>query len=192
MSRYHDDNTYATDPGKIRLCSEKLDYFRDLLPLTKRVLIGSRYPEARIDEHLQLGDSRAAVVVQVAPSLLVAAYSDEIDGVALLAFPELLVQVYEIQLGARLLTVNTYVHGTNVVADLLPGPGYLRRYENFYPIIAEFLSDQMDQIALRKQQISEEEWRKTWEMGVDALQTRRAHPRSGNPYQSCTPSTLIR
>ena len=46
--------------------------------------------EAEMDsiaEHLIFGDSRAAVVISIYPKLIVAAYSDELDCVAMLLFP---------------------------------------------------------------------------------------------------------
>ena len=61
----------------------------------------------RYAEHLLLGDSRAAVVVSTNP-LMVTAYSDEMDAAILLRFPAFLVSKYALQVGTRLLTVNTY------------------------------------------------------------------------------------
>ncbi len=48
---------------------------------------------AFLDELLRLGDSRAAIVASVDP-LVVSAYSDELDAVILVEFPEQLVKQY--------------------------------------------------------------------------------------------------
>ena len=64
----------------------------------------------RIAEHLEHGDSRAAIVVSTYPALLIAAYTDELACVAMLRLPkEPLVSKYSLLRGSRLLTVNTYV-----------------------------------------------------------------------------------
>ena len=86
MSKYHDDNTQASDPGEFSLDRKE---FRRLEGYTGIVGLfwkwkGREFEEI-LTEHLSFGDSRAAVVVSENP-LLVAAYSDEIDGVAMLKF----------------------------------------------------------------------------------------------------------
>jgi len=40
-----------------------------------------------ISNHLKMGDSRAAVVISIHPKLVIAAYTDELDCVAMLQFP---------------------------------------------------------------------------------------------------------
>src|SRR5258708_34960921 len=100
---------------------------------------GDRFAEM-VDEHLRLGDSRAAVAVRGSP-MLVAAYTDELDCVAVLEFPSKFVKRFALEQGSRLLTVNTYTALPSVAPDLFAGSGSLDRWQNFYPLIAEFLSD---------------------------------------------------
>lgn len=76
MSRYHNDDSQASDPGGIRL---SLAHFHRLEPMAQgvrgwfwRSMGGGIQFAEMLDEHLQLGDSRAACVIAVEP-LLVAA-----------------------------------------------------------------------------------------------------------------------
>jgi hypothetical protein len=95
-------------------------------------------------EHMLYGDSRAAVVVSVEP-LLVAAYTDELDCVALLRFPSNAAS-QRVEIGSRLLTVNTYGRGDRYSADLIPGPARIERWVRFHPIIADFICADPDQV----------------------------------------------
>src|SRR5262249_13829871 len=99
-TRTLDDSTSASDPGGVSVSHKKLRLLRPdlygLRGLVHRVRSGLGYgfpQRVYIEEQLQHGDSRAAVVVLTKP-LLVAAYTDELDCVALLRFPEYLVEDY--------------------------------------------------------------------------------------------------
>lgn len=188
MSRYHDDSTAASDPGGISLSTKKLDRFRNQLSRLLRRHIDEYFPPDMLHEHLTLGDSRAAVVLVTGDKLIVAAYTDELDCVALLEFPHELVKQYGLVPGSRLLTVNTYARGQVVAPDLENGSGSYHRYNNFYPIIAEFLSDDMSVIEARKASISESEWTRTTDMGETKLRACDGVFRDGSPYQSKTPA----
>ena len=114
FSNLNPKRSSASHPGRIPISRRKL-----------KALAPSFYPSANFGSwvswlfgmmlmrraalkmHLRYGDSRAAVVVSVAP-LVVAAYSDEFDGVVLLQFPPELVQRFKLKVGSTLLTVNTY------------------------------------------------------------------------------------
>ena len=121
MSKYHNDRTAASDPVAIRLANSKLRMLQPELfgwrslfttmRLGKRPL-GAREIKRLLAEHLIFGDSRAAIVMRPALPLLAAAYSDELDAVILLEFPDFLAEHYSLRLGSRLLTVNTYGYGT--------------------------------------------------------------------------------
>jgi hypothetical protein len=190
MSRFHDDRTAASDPGGIRLSRER---FRRLEPLTAQLPehLARRFAnraefEAMLDEHLRLGDSRAACVMSIEP-LLVAAFTDELDCIALLCFPGEVVAEHRLKVGSRLLTVNSYTRGSQVAADLLAGPRNLRRWVNFYPVIADFLSDDTERIALRKAHITAEEWKRCAQMGRAYLDTFVGLWRNGSPFWSSQP-----
>jgi hypothetical protein len=137
-------------------------------------------------EHLLYGDSRAAVVHSVKP-LVVAAYSDEIDGVLLLSFPDATAEEHRLRPGARLLTVNTYGNrDEGLLPDLVAGPNSSGRWQNFAPYIAEFLSDDVGTIAARKSAISAEEWRRTSECAATA----KFPPRDGRPFYCAMPARV--
>jgi hypothetical protein len=190
MAKYHDEETAASDPAQVSLSVRR---FRRLEPTARglrgwywRWFAGGRQFEERLDEHLHLGDSRAACVVSIEP-LLVAAYTDELDCVAMLCFPSWLVEEHALKLGSRLLTVNSYAYGSEVVADLEPGPNDLNQYVNFFPVIAEFVSDDGQRIAERKTAIASEEWQRCQSMGRDYLQRNQGQWRNGSPLHSIKP-----
>jgi hypothetical protein len=189
MSKYHDDETAASDPGQIRLSDAKLRQFHPefygFRSLFTRLAKGSR---ELIAEHMQLGDSRAAVVISLDP-FLVGAYTDEMDDSAVLRFDATLRSQYPgFRVGSRLLTVNTYSRGGRLVPDLINGRASYHRYCNFFPIIAEFVSDDLDRIEIRKKQIGEAEWRRAQSAGADYLQRNRGRTRDGRPKYSMKPA----
>ena len=184
MSKYHDDCTVASDPGGVSLSKSKLAKFRRDLPLVKRVFANLRYPSDMLDEHLSLGDSRASIVLEIQERLVVAAYTDELDCIALLEFPVSLVESGNLKIGDRLLTVNTYSVGPTISPDLENGPESYNRYNNFHPLIADFLSEDYQAIEKRKLSIDESEWKKTAEMGGSKLGIKGFIPRNGSPYTS--------
>jgi hypothetical protein len=142
-----------------------------------------------VAEHLYYGDSRAAVVVSLTP-IVVAAYTDELDCVVLLEFPDELTQEEQLSVGSRLLCANYYTPRTPaipLVADLSDGPSSYRRHANFSPYIVEFLSDDTERIDQRKAEISEAEWRRAFTLGMEAL-TRGARPRDGRPLSCHAPA----
>jgi hypothetical protein len=156
----------------------------------ERWLFGDKVAD-KLDEHLQIGDSRAAVVVSRTP-LLVAAYTDELDCVALLGFPAQFLDRFGLNVGTRLLTVNTYWAMPQVAADLSAGPAELGRFQNFYPLIAEFLSDDSARIARRKAEIGEPEWERCLALGREYLTRRPGLARDGSPFHSARPAKLAR
>ena len=188
------DRTFASQPGlvipswaKVRLLQP--EFFPsaewklqnpELWRIYQRFLI-------HIEEHLYNGDSRAAVVVKVDP-YIVAAYTDELDCVALLRLPDDMSRKLKLVPGTRLLTVNTYRWlAEGLASDLITGPENLKRYGNFWPYIAEFYSDDRERIVTRKATISEEEFRRAENMGHQAL-LRGVVPRDGRPLSCSRPA----
>ncbi len=140
-----------------------------------------------IQECIDGGDSRAAVVMSVSP-LLVAAYSDELDAVAMLRFPDHLAQKYGLTVGSRLLTVNNYGAESGAM-DLMPGPKNTRNWDNIIPTIAEFVSDDLVQIEQLKRAIPEKEWQRAFAMGRQYLQALPGCYRDGRPFLAGMPRT---
>ena len=193
MSKYHNDNSFASDPVQIRLNVKR---FRRIEPaaggfrgiLWRWFGEGAQFEEL-LDEHMNLGDSRAACVVSMNP-LLVAAYTDELDCVAMLRFPDWLVGEHALGLDSRLLTVNTYEKLGAVAEDLTPGPRNSRHYTNFFPVIAEFVCNASRQIAERKASIAQEEWERCLQQGRAYLECRPGHWRNGSPLYSAIPAVF--
>lgn len=181
MSKYHNDNSMASDPLGVSLSEGKLSSFKKELFFIERFLLNRVLSMDLLDEHLMLGDSRAAVVIETDKKLIVSAYTDELDCVALLEFPLRLVQEYKLKVGDRLLTVNTYNKGSKLESDLENGPDSYNRYVNFYPLIADFLSEDVDLIEKRKKEIEKLEWEKASSMGKEKIN--RVSCRDGNPYK---------
>jgi hypothetical protein len=133
MSIYHDNTTRASDSVKIRLSEAKLRKIQpelyDAGSMRAKFLWGAKELQSAqiirlLSEHISFGDSRAAVVVSEAP-LIVAPYTDELDGAVLLSFPDWLRHDYQLRSRSRLLTINTYGRGKGVSLDLIPGPASL-------------------------------------------------------------------
>jgi hypothetical protein len=180
-----DDTALASHPARVPLSHAKLRKLHpELYSPLARWIYRRRTAEwlTRIEEHLFYGDSRAAVVVSTAP-LIVAAYTDEIDCVALLRFDDSLASEYALEVGSRLVTANIYdyLEDKGYESDLIPGPATTGRYGNFVPLIADFLTDDADRLAERKAEISAEEWLRTETLGQTYLTENFARPRDGRP-----------
>lgn len=186
----------ASDPGRVPLSAQKLARLHPerLVPAGKGQP-GYRFPSPfhpwikGFARRLWDGDSRAAIVMSVEP-LLVAAYTDELDCVAMLRFPQELADEHGLSPGARLLTVNGYMRGDTLTPDLVEGPAHHGRYRNFIPLIAEFLSEDGPRIEFRKQEITEAEWQRTRELGEAYLKRPEVRVRDGRPLYSWFPAML--
>ena len=183
-TRTLDDSTFASDPGGIEVSHERLKSFCPHLYGWSGLSPARRRYRRYLIEHMLYGDSRAAVVVSVEP-LLVAAYTDELDCVALLRFPSNAAS-QRVEIGSRLLTVNTYGRGDRYSADLIPGPARIDRWVRFHPIIADFICADPDQVERRKREIAEDEWARTRRLGHEYLAARPGVSRDGSPCQSAT------
>lgn len=189
------DNTAASSPGRLALSHARLRKQRpDLYGLRGlwtriRDHFEKRRPmRLHIQELLAHGDSRAAVVVSVSP-LLVAAYSDELDCVVLLRFPDKMVRRFALSVGQRLLTVNAYRRCDHYDPDVVLGPRMYRRWTGYHPNIADFLTTDVERLADRKAKIGEEEWQRTRQMGLAYLAAYPGVWRDGRPGYSTIPAT---
>src|SRR5262249_20807501 len=133
----------ASDPLGLRMSEEKLKRFCPSLYISSGVWgslrcvfwdgLALRY---YIRDMLIHGDSRAAVVVSTSP-LLVACYSDDLDGVCVLRFDEELAEEHHLRAGSRLVTVLN-AHCTpqpgqeKVACDLVQGSGANPFYINLW------------------------------------------------------------
>ena len=185
----------ASDPGNLRVDPEKL---RLLCPEVYEPSRGfGAWVDGRIgnraalrflvNDQLTHGDSRAAVVVSLAP-LIVAAYADDLDCVTMLRFPDEFVERYRLHLFSRLLTVNRFFVGGPTAPDLEFGPLKLSDHTNVQPFIADFLSSDEERLRERKQRISQQEWKRATSLGRRALELRGLRARDGRPTVCMSPA----
>ena len=80
-AQHHDPNSRASDAVGVSVDDAKMKQLCPGLYGFWNSIFGSQL--AQLKEHVKLGDSRAALVVSLNP-LLVAAYTDELDCVAML------------------------------------------------------------------------------------------------------------
>jgi hypothetical protein len=195
----------ASDPGMITISMPKLTWLEPLLSPTPGAKEGGQLEGAAsarekvrlrqldvIREHLSAGDSRAAVVINVEP-LLVAAYSDDLDCIAMLKFPKQLVKEHNLKVGSHLLTVNTFetkIHRKTNASDLHFGPKQLHPYTNVFPIIADFVTDDKKRLDRRKATISDDEWKLCESLGNEYHKKYPDVARNGSPLFSNVPAVV--
>ena len=179
-----DNNSFTASPRFISLSLSKLDKFKDKLSPMSKILANIKYSPNKLDNYLKNGDSQAAVVLQTYNTLIVAAYSSELDSVALLQFPVSIAKQYDLAVGDRLLTINSYHQSKKKAIDLQQGADSTTRYNNVYPLIADFLSEDDDAIESRKRQVKDSDWEKALKMGHKKMMQKGVVPRNGSPYRS--------
>jgi len=201
---YVDPRFFASDAGCLTVSMKKLEALEPALLGKERHVCSpicdvkhtTTELRERLSEHLEKGDSRAAVVVSTTP-LLVAAWFDDLDGAVLLRFPDAFVERYALTTGSRLLTVNLYqalrhprTNEPVVAVDLVPGPN-AKGWSNVSPCIAEFVSDDMERIEARKRAIDEAEWRQLDDAAKVRLENLGADTaRPGGPLLLGTPVAI--
>lgn len=177
----------ADNPGLLSLSKSKLVYLRpDLKPRNESPALSftaSYVYDHTMDiaEHIRQVDSRAAIVLSTRP-LLVAAYTYELDCVAVLYFSAALVNFYGLKIGTRLISVNRY--GQDAGNDLDLGPNSRLVWSNFYPIIGDFVSEDVARLSRRKAEISHYEWARTLWLGRKYLEDHPGVCRDGRPGYS--------
>jgi hypothetical protein len=187
---HHSNDTYATNSLHLELSLKKLSV---LLPeLTKhrgafskiaRRVTGKRDMLAVLEEHIRFGDSQPAVVISIEP-LLVAAYTEDIDCVAILRFPAQLVSEYGLQVKSRLVTINTYMQRKEYQSDLIPGPDVGNTWTGFHPVIADFVSDDIETIESRKRGLAPQLWDYVYNLGIEHTKAYPGIWRDGRPFFS--------
>lgn len=191
-----DPNTYASLPGKLSISKQKLKQLRPelygirgwLLEHKQKRKYGYSQME-EIREHIFYGDSQPAVVLLINP-LIIAAYSDEFDCIVPLYFPKLYAEKYNLKEKTKLITINTYMSGTEIQKDIILGENNLGRWSGFSPIIAEFISDDIDLIAEKKKKINEELWEYVYKLGLEFRKKYPKECRDGRPIYSQIPAPV--
>jgi hypothetical protein len=186
--RWNEGDGGVTNPGLFSVCEEMLRRERpDLYGLGGAIiqklldLLNRLSARDRIKEQLWLGSIGAALVVSTNPGR-VAAYSRELDCVAMLGYSSSRSHDLGLQEGSRLLTVN-YHDRTGKHADLDFGPrkSATCTWTGFHPIIADFLTEDHVRLAERKKALPEPDWQRTEELGYDKLQYAPGAWRAGRP-----------
>jgi hypothetical protein len=194
-------SSFASDPARLRLSDSKLrrvcpslylsSGFGGLVRCLFRDGLGTR---EFIRDMVVHGDSRAAVVMRDQP-LLVACYCDDSDAVCVLQFRREDVGGAVYRVGDRLLTIlNSFVlhraaRANEVAPDLVQGDMAKPRYVNFWPLVAEFVSDDMAEIERRKAAISDGEYKHCRSLGEEHLRRFPGRVRDGRPDRSQHPAS---
>lgn len=197
-----DPNSTATNPGGLEISNRKLRQLEPSMFGWRRILrriVGAMLIVDVLDlidrrvikEHLAWGDARAAVVVSTSP-LLVAAYSDVLDCVVMLRFPLEFAARYDLKIGSQLVTVNTYYSQMVNHQDLTFGPNQFGDWSGFFPLIAEFISDDLDRIEQLKLDIYEDEWQRCQTLGDAYRDQHRGVARIGRPRRAHQPAGFMK
>ncbi len=169
----------ASLPARVNVSSKSLQSLMKLFGYTKEI--------SSIDLHMIRdiafnGDSQPALVMSTDP-LMVAAYSEDMDCVAMLEFPQKLIELYGLQVGSKLISANFYTRGRVYVKDLIQPKGK-HGFSNMQPLIIDFISDDTAAVSALKNQIDEELWQHVYELGKIYLNERPGVCRSGSPLLS--------
>ena len=149
--------TQAENQAKVKFSYKKYYSFRNKINTN---FSGRFYSDMQIDSvtrSLFYGDTQPAIVVSVNP-LLIAAYSDEMDAVVMLSFPNELAEKYQLSVGTRLTTSNVYFTGDRISDDIFIGQNYCRQYIDFLPIVQLFIGKQDDKIKEKVKLFDENVW----------------------------------
>lgn len=142
--------------------------------------------------HLSIGDARAAVVLSSRPHLI-AAYTDELDAVAVIRVPAQCRNLVPSDLGARLISVNTYWEYGAPPTDIHVGQHSTGTWVSFHPVIASFVSRDHRRMDELKSRIESWEWDRAARLGsnwIDSFGAARA--RDGQPGWSGVPIEQVR
>jgi hypothetical protein len=196
-TRTGDNRSFAQRPGLIPLSQVRLQRFHPELFVVKPWMfwLRKRYREdelfkTHVAEHLRYGLAEPAIVVGLDP-LLIAAYTNEIDCVAFLAFyskvkahpvygeyypqglADELIKRHNLRIGSRLLSVNTFerVEVDGYAPDLIPGPKARGVYGHFSPFIADFLTLAPSRVEERKALIKESEWQRCQQLADEYFES---------------------
>lgn len=167
---YMDQSTFASDPGNVSLSKRKFKTLRDevlKIPFLKRKDYNKQYE--RLNQFLSYGDTQPAIVCSIDP-LIISAYSDEMDAVLLLRFPDIMRQMYHLETGMRLVCSNVYFRDPDIAYDIKVGEDYQERYTDFQPMVQLFLADEEELIRNRVLLVEEETWERVEQLTGERLQ----------------------
>lgn len=133
-----------------------------------------------INENFIYGDTQPAIVVSMSP-LVISAYSDELDAVLFLKFPEKLGLSYNLRRGMRLTAANTYPSSKTVAKDIFPGQNYNGNFKDFTPMIHLFFSYDDERALALTSHFGEDVWAYVERLTTER-EGKRCKPRDGFYY----------
>ena len=140
---------------------------------------------SRLQEHARNGDCQPAVVIALNP-VIVAAYADELDDVALLRFNEPFIAKLGLTVGTCLISANAYFDqtGRTHANDIMEGERSHGRYVNFHPVILNFITRDGKLLEQLRARIPQEAWERAYELGVKKLADHPGLLRHGSPFRA--------
>lgn len=170
-AQIEEDGTDGTHPGQFNLSKNLWKKNQELCHMTPKEQKKSDKYLKRASAFLYHGDSQPAMVLSLEP-VLVAVYSDEMDAVVVLQFPQEFKTNYELFMYQKLIGVNIYLpyNVTGMSKDIFPGEKYLGRWSDFYPIIAEFISDDYMISNYHRKHIDDALWDKVKALGLEYIE----------------------
>ena len=102
----------------------------------------------------------------------------------MLNFPTELVKKYNLHLESRLLSINTYGKKKDYQKDIIPGPNKINSWTSLTPTIGDFISDDVEEIEKRKNEIEENRWRHTYYLAKEYMSIFPNVYRDGRPTYS--------
>jgi hypothetical protein len=184
--------TLAERPSRIKVDKKMADQFERQftgclgLPATLILrLVAKKTEMSMLCEHALMGDCNPAIVISLNP-LVVAAYADEMDAVVLLRFKSSLVAAFDLTLGKRLVSANSYMEqvGRAFARDVEVGENHTGRYVNFKPVILDFITKDKERLELLRKMIPEAMWHRAEELGIRKFQGKACSLRFGSPFRS--------
>lgn len=181
----------ATTPGELLLSKRKTRKFRVSINTIQRITLKNSNLRLydKIEEWLYFGDCNPAIVVSTKP-VVVAAYSYDIDCVAFLLYSSYYSRKYKLEVGMRMLSVNTYGDWKIQQSDIVRGERASGPWNAYRPLIGDFLSDDLEIIKRKKESINEEYWERCRELAEEYPKVFPDTYRFGDPYYAINPSIL--
>ena len=149
----------ATNQANVKFSYKKYYSFRNRIGTT----FGGRFHADMcidfVSRALCYGDTQPALVTSLSP-LTIAAYSDEMDGVLMLRFPDEFVDKFNLYSGMRLTTSNIYFRYEEFPDDIMVGENFSRSYNDFLPIVQLFIGKNDKKIMEKTELFGEDVWKR--------------------------------
>lgn len=181
----------ATNPGGLLLSKSKTrKFFVSINTIQTTSLKNSQINLFdKIQDWLYHGDCNPAIVVSTQP-VVVAAYSYDIDCVVFLLYSQYYARKYKLAVGMKMLSVNTYGNWKIQQRDIVHGERASGHWNAYRPLIADFLSDDLEIIKSKKESINEEDWERCRTLAKEYPSVIPDTYRLGDPYYAINPSVL--